>query len=177
MRKRQYSTECMISHKPEYMTGEPEFCRCRICGSVTVRHGSRKRKSGREESMGNCCGEPCERLHVQEGDGSEHEMDYCVFGGFSHNAVRVDIGGGLHPMEEEHCIEWMYLYTYQGGQMKYLSLSGESAAVFSLAGEDAYVFCNREVCKMGWGQCRFFCKKGHVAYAYCSRHGLHRIRF
>lgn len=107
----------------------------------------------------------------------EHQLDYTVFGGFQHNTIRVAVGEGTHPMNAGHHIEWIYLYTYQGGQMKYLPLKGPSSALFSLAEEDAYVYCDRPVCRMGWEHCQFQCKRGHIAYAYCNEHGLYRLAF
>ena len=206
-RRRVYSTGCMISHSPGYRTQEPEFYRCGICGAVQVRirsAGIRQPPEKKEQSMegtgqpaegtrqsmeepqkhgpettGTCCGKrleqlvPCTDQPVCE----EHKIGYCIFGGFEHNTIRVEVDEGHHPMSEEHRIEWIYLRTFQGGQMKYLGVKGESATLFAMANEDAYAFCGREVCHMGWEHCLFQCKRGHVAYAYCSKHGLFRYVF
>ena len=34
--------------------------------------------------------------------------------------VTIQVGSVLHPMTEEHLIEWVYLHTEQGGQRKCL---------------------------------------------------------
>lgn len=175
--KRVYPTQCMTSRRPEYRTGEPEFYRCGVCGAVEVKYRSFTTQG--EARPGTCCGRALVRLEscADEVLAAEHRLDYCIFGGFAHNAVRVEVSGGLHPMGEDHRIEWIYLRTFQGGQMKYLPPRGPSAALFAMAEEDAFVFCDREVCRMGWERCLFQCKRDHIAYAYCSRHGLFRLRF
>lgn len=170
----------MRSTAPPYRTSEPEFYRCAVCGTVNVRYRPLNDQMLVPAEVGNCCGQPLTELSacmdVRSCSG-EHEMKYCVFGGFAHNTVRVEVAEGLHPMNEEHYIEWIFLRTFQGGQMKYLPFKGESATLFSMANEDAYVFCDREVCRMGWEHCLFQCKRGYVAFAYCNQHGLLRLPF
>lgn len=192
-RRRVYSTACMMSHSPGYRTEEPEFYRCKVCGTVQVRicpagvlrqsreepEDSRENKDVFLENPGTCCGKKLEKL-VPCGDEEickEHAVKYCIFGGFEHNTIRVEVDEGHHPMSGEHRIEWLYLRVFQGGQMKYLGAKGEAAVLFSMANEDAYAFCGREVCRMGWEHCLFQCKRGHVAYVYCSAHGLFRYEF
>lgn len=175
--KRVYSTACMVSHRPEYRTEAPAFFRCPVCGAVTVVSRPAGGAAPGPEDGGRCCGQPMVLLKLGQGQEDAHRLDYCVFGGFAHNTIRVEVDGGYHPMTQDHHIQWIYLRTYQGGQLKYLPRPGESAALFSMAGEDAYSFCDREVCRMGWEHCLFQCKRGHVAYAYCNQHGLFRLAF
>lgn len=177
--KRVYPTQCTTSRRPEYRTGEPEFYRCGLCGAVEVKYPPLSGQAEGTFRPGTCCGRPLERLEPcgDEALWAEHRLDYCIFGGFAHNAVRVEVDGGLHPMRAGHRIEWLYLRTFQGGQMKYLPQRGPAAAVFAMAEEDAFVFCDREVCRMGWEHCLFQCKRDHMAYAYCDQHGLFRLRF
>lgn len=62
------------------------------------------------------------------------------------NKVKVTVGEVLHPMEEAHYIEWIYLETTKG--MKRVNLKpGESPiAFFALLEEEevlnAYAYCN-----------------------------------
>ena len=177
--KRVYPTGCMTSRRPPYRTEEPEFYRCPVCGAVSVCCRPAGAPQGEAAEPGRCCGRPMERLLPQDGstEGDEHRLEYCIFGGFSHNTIRIEVDRGCHPMTQDHHIEWIYLRTYQGGQMKYLPRPGEAAVLFSMASEDAYSFCDREVCRMGWEHCLFQCKRGHIAYAYCSQHGLYRLMF
>lgn len=178
-RRRVFSTECMISHSPGYQTEEPEFYRCKVCGTVNVRVRPAGTQQSAHGDVGTCCGKKLEKLVPCENEAvyGEHQIKYYIFGGFEHNTVRVDVSEGHHPMREEHHIEWIFLRTFQGGQMKYLRVKGEAATLFSMANEDAYAFCGREICRMGWEHCLFQCKRGHVAYAYCSEHGLFRYQF
>lgn len=60
--------------------------------------------------------------------------------------ITVSVGSMAHPMSEEHSIEWVYLETNQGGQLRKLRHSDEPKAVFALSeGEKAlaaYAYCN-----------------------------------
>lgn len=175
-RKRVYSTECMMSRLPPYRTQEPEFFRCPACGMVQVRLRPAGSLASSDEA-GSCCGQVLERLNLCKDTEllAEHPMDFCVFGGPAHNSIRIEVAEGVHPMGDDHHIEWIFLRTFQGGQMKYIPQKKASAAIFSMAEEDAFMFCGRDVCRMGWEHCAFQCKRGHAAYAYCSRHGLFQL--
>lgn len=174
----QYSTRCIISHRPPYRSGEPQFYRCCACGSVLVRLPRREGQRLPAPSVV-CCENPLAPLSAGEDPAvlEAHAMDYVVFGGYEHNAVQIRVASAAHPMTAEHHIEWIYFYTYQGGQLKYLPLFGSAKATFALAEEDAYAYCDRPVCNMGRGVCQYRCKRGNAAFAYCNVHGLHVIRF
>ena len=64
--------------------------------------------------------------------------------------VKVDVGSVVHPMSEEHFIEWVAIETAQGYQVKYLKAGDLPVCSFSLADGDTFV----------------------KAYAYCNLHGL-----
>ena len=63
--------------------------------------------------------------------------------------VKVTVGSVLHPMSEEHSIEWIYLQTDKGGQRKELSPTDAPEVTFALSDE-----------------------KPVAVYAYCNLHGL-----
>ncbi len=170
-----YSTRCRISHRPSYQTEEPAFYRCDTCGSLIVLNIPPNSQAAPPHIS--CCGKEMRRLAVCKDQEilKEHTMAFTVFGGFEKNAVRISVDGNLHPMRGAHRIEWMYLRTYQGGILKYLPEGTRSFANFALGDEDAYVYCDRDVCRMGREHCQFVCKRGNIAYAYCSRHGLMRL--
>jgi len=170
-----YKTNCRISHRPVYRTEEPVFFRCPVCGSVIVKHIPKDGIQSDNEIL--CCGTKMIKLELTQDPQlkKEHEMAFAVFGGFFKNTIRLTVDDGMHPMDDDHHIEWMYLRTYQGGQIKYLPLHRSSAAMFMMAEEDSYVYCNREVCRMGWEHCQFQCKRLNIGYAYCNKHGLFRI--
>lgn len=61
------------------------------------------------------------------------------------NTLTVQIGSVIHPMSEEHNIEWIYVETEKGGQMKHLKTTEEPKAVFSIVDDKAlkvYAYCN-----------------------------------
>lgn len=65
------------------------------------------------------------------------------------DTVKVQVGSAVHPMLEEHHIEWIYLELENGGSRKALSPGEAPEAVFHTAGV-----------------------KPVAVYAYCNLHGL-----
>lgn len=173
-----YNTRCLISHRPGFMTGEPLFYRCPECGEIIIAN-SRQNEHGSEKGYPkiSCCGRQHNPLEICTDPKlcADHPMNFVIFGGYERNSARIEVEGGFHPMDEDHRIEWIYMRTFQGGQLKILPPSSRSFANFSFADYDAFVYCDREICKMGREHCQFLCKRGMVAYAYCSKHGLFRM--
>ena len=64
--------------------------------------------------------------------------------------VKVTVGSTLHPMEEAHYIEWIYLETSNGIKRVKLRPGEEPIASFALLEEETVI----------------------SAYAYCNLHGL-----
>ena len=95
-----------------------------------------------------CCGEKMAEV-VPNSTGAATEKHLPLIN-VKCKTVTVTVGEVLHPMADEHSIEWVYLETTNGGQLK--KLDGEPVAVFKLDTEKA-------VC----------------AYAYCNLHGLWKI--
>lgn len=102
-----------------------------------------------EEICGNsgdftCCGTKLDKLHANTSDGA-HEKHLPVVKQDG-NRITVKVGDILHPMTEEHSIEWIYLQTEHGSQRINLSATGEPAATFLLSDGDraiaAYAYCN-----------------------------------
>ena len=108
----------MMSRRPPYRTEEPEFYRCAICGGIVIKNRPAGAGTASVSEAGVCCGHQLTRLEAQPPD-TAHAMRFCIFGGFEHNTVRVDVQEGWHPMGSSHAIEWMYLHTFQGGQLVY----------------------------------------------------------
>ena len=67
------------------------------------------------------------------------------------NIAKVTVGSTLHPMEEAHYIEWIYLETSIGIKRVKLNPKEEPIASFALLEEETVV----------------------SAYAYCNLHGLY----
>ena len=168
--ERSYSTACMASRRPVMHSQCPVFFRCARCGAVSASYGAGA------EGVPCRCGEVQKRLSFSSGEeGGDHGLSYVVFGGMEHNAIRVVVDMGAHPMTKEHGIGWIALFTYEGLQMKFLGGSRTSSVTFALAGEDAYSFCNRQICRMGREHCQFKCKRGWQIYGWCTVHGLYRL--
>ena len=61
------------------------------------------------------------------------------------NIVTIEVGSVIHPMVEEHYIEWIYLKTQNGGQVKILKPGDQPKAVFALVDDkaiSAFAYCN-----------------------------------
>ena len=94
-----------------------------------------------------CCGQKMTKLEagVVEASREKHIPEVKVDG----NVVSVIVGSVVHPMSEEHSIEWIYLETDKGGQRKCLKPGEAPEAKFIIADE-----------------------KPVAVYAYCNLHGL-----
>jgi superoxide reductase len=94
-----------------------------------------------------CCGEAMSELvpNTVEASKEKHLPAVTVSG----DAVSVQVGSVLHPMEAEHLISFIYLETSRGGQRKSLSTGEEPKQTFMLSDD-----------------------KPVAVYAYCNLHGL-----
>jgi len=113
------------------------FFICRHCGNIIAY----VKESGVKVV---CCGEPMQELIPGTTDASleKHVPVITVEG----NIVTVTVGSAIHPMTNEHYIEWISLETEQGNQRKELKPGETPTAVFALADGDrpvaAYEHCN-----------------------------------
>lgn len=90
-----------------------------------------------------CCGENMQELVANSTDaaGEKHVPVVSVDG----NTISITVGSVAHPMADEHYIEWIYLETEKGGQIKHLKPGEEPRASFVLENDEpvgAYAFCN-----------------------------------
>lgn len=95
-----------------------------------------------------CCGTKMKEMIPGTTDASleKHVPTYEVKDG----KVYVNVGSVMHPMTEEHHIEWVCLQTKSGNQIKALEKTGEPKICFSI--------CNGD--------------EVEAVYAYCNLHGL-----
>ena len=113
-----------------------KFYICRHCGNLIVKiHDAGVPVS--------CCGEKMEELipNTVEASGEKHKPVVSVENGI----VRVSVGSVAHPMVPEHSIEWVFVETENGGQLKRLNPGSEPEVKFLLDGEKAvavYAYCN-----------------------------------
>ena len=114
-----------------------KFYRCNHCGNIIVKVHDAKVPVV-------CCGEKMVELVPGVVDASleKHIPQYVV----EEDLVSVTVGSTLHPMLEEHHIEWICLVTNLGYQIKHLVPGGEPKASFKLLeGEEVleiYEYCN-----------------------------------
>lgn len=113
-----------------------KFYICRHCGNLIVKiHDAGVPVS--------CCGEKMEELipNTVEASGEKHKPVVSVENGI----VRVSVGSVAHPMVPEHSIEWVFVETESGGQLKRLNPGSEPEVKFLLGDEKAvavYAYCN-----------------------------------
>lgn len=91
-----------------------------------------------------CCGEKMAELVPNMTDAAtEKHVPVIKVDGTS---VTVTIGSTLHPMTEEHLIQWVYLETEEGGQRKNLKAGDKPELTFAITPSDrvkaAYAYCN-----------------------------------
>lgn len=90
-----------------------------------------------------CCGEEMQQLTPNTSDGAteKHVPDISV----KERLVHVVIGSVPHPMTQEHHIDFIYLQTAHGGQMKRIALDNEASVMFAVLNDEpvaAYAYCN-----------------------------------
>ena len=90
-----------------------------------------------------CCGQPMTKLEAGtvEASREKHIPEVSVDG----DRVTVKVGSVLHPMTEDHLIEWVYIRTDRGGQRKSFAAGDEPVVTFALADEkplEVYAYCN-----------------------------------
>lgn len=117
-----------------------KFYICRHCGNLIV-----KIHDAGVPVM--CCGQKMEELipNTVDASGEKHLPVVSVENGI----VTVAVGSVAHPMVPEHSIEWIFVETETGGQLKRLN-PGDAPELKFWLGDD----------------------KAVAVYAYCNLHGL-----
>lgn len=90
-----------------------------------------------------CCGQKMEELtpNTVDASGEKHVPVVTIEG----NTVKVAVGSVAHPMVPEHFIQWIYLETAKGGQIKKLNPEEAPEATFTLIDDSVvavYEYCN-----------------------------------
>ena len=113
-----------------------EIYKCDVCGNIVeMVHG------GAGELV--CCGEPMQRLDEQTADSAVEKHVPAVEkidGGF-----KVTVGSTLHPMTDEHWIEWIEIVADGQDYRQYLNPGDQPAAVFPIQAKSvtAREHCNK----------------------------------
>lgn len=94
-----------------------------------------------------CCGEKMKELvpNTVEASGEKH----LPVAELSGSRLTVTVGAVEHPMADVHYIQWVFVETENGGQIRYLNPGQAPSTVFELGSE-----------------------KPVAVYAYCNLHGL-----
>lgn len=118
------------------MRKDPKFYICKHCGNLVTFI----KESGAHLT---CCGELMTEIEPNTVDAAlEKHVPVVTVDG---NTVTVEVGSVEHPMVPEHFIQWIYLVTDKGFQIKYLEPSEKPKAIFKLNDEKAiaaYEYCN-----------------------------------
>lgn len=121
------------------MTEEKQVCRCNICGNmVEVLH------LGVGKLI--CCENEMQLLKEKnEGVGPEKHVPIVEQ---TKDGIKVKIGEISHPMEENHCIEWVELVTDKGIYRKVFKPGDNPEAEFKINIEDVNEVSAREYCSI-----------------------------
>lgn len=120
------------------MKAPVSFYRCEICGNMV---GLMKKGGGQLV----CCGKPMTELKANTTEASTEK--HIPVAARKDGKIFVEVGSVLHPMTQEHYIEWIAVVSENGTERISLSPSDEPKAVF----------CDKENAEV---------------YAYCNLHGL-----
>lgn len=112
------------------------FFKCDSCGNilVMVHEGGGPLK---------CCGKDMNELKANTEEASTEKHLPVI--DISTDKVTVSVGSVPHPMEKAHHIEFVYLETKRGGQLKFFKLEETPTITFALLEDEliaAYEYCN-----------------------------------
>lgn len=99
------------------------------------------------------------------GESTRYTLRYSIVGGKDHHCFDVWVEGAE---ADKHDIEWIYIRSVMGGQIKMIKPERDAHVLFAMAEDDAYMFCTNDPCIM----CSFGCKLGFEFYAYSKSEGL-----
>lgn len=99
---------------------------------------------GQKEALQSCAQKEFTFLDSSKSEGAgEKHLPEVVQNG---QRITVKVGSVLHPMTQEHSIQWIFLETRRGGQFMKLSPTEEPVAEFEVSQGDeavaAYAYCN-----------------------------------
>ena len=119
------------------MAKRHEIYKCDLCGNIVeVLDG------GKGQLV--CCGEPMKLLEEQTADWKNEKHVPVVEK--EENKVKVVVGSTLHPMVEDHWIEWIEVIADGKVQRKYLNPGDEPKAKFKVKNAENIIvreYCNK----------------------------------
>ena len=116
--------------------GKAKFFKCKYCGNVIEKH-----HVGRGEI--DCCGADMQELVPNTVDAGREKHIPVVE--INDGIVKVRVGSIEHPMDSNHWIEWIYLETDHGSQIKHLDPGAAPEVEFAFGKEvplAVYAYCN-----------------------------------
>lgn len=113
-----------------------KFFRCEVCGNIVglVNEGG---------GTLTCCGQPMKLLEPNTKDAAleKHVPAYKLDG----STLTVTVGEVLHPMTQEHYIQWIAVYQNKHMQRTELTPDGKPEAVFTIDADEPFTvfeYCN-----------------------------------
>ncbi len=121
------------------MTDERQVYRCNICGNmIEVLHIG--------TGIVTCCNQPMELLDEKTGDlGPEKHIPIIEE---TENGIKVNVGEIPHPMEDNHCIEWIEIIANDKVYRKVLKPDEKPEAEFNIKLENIDEIQAREYCSI-----------------------------
>lgn len=119
------------------MTEKLQVYKCEICGNIVeVLH------TGAGALV--CCGQPMKLLTEQTADW-KNEKHVPVIEKLDDGKIKVTVGSTLHPMVNDHYIEWIEVIADEKAYRKFLKPGDEPSAKFKVKGEKiiAREYCNK----------------------------------
>ena len=153
---------CKLPRKPWIKHAMLQFWHCKSCARLLHEYISEDHPADSRATSSlapTCCGQPMQLLLPQSPQGTANslDIDYEIVGGLNNNAIRArwNTATATPPV-------WIALQTYTGVYLKHVSSKKLPPVVFPLSDEDAYAYCDKNVCE----QCLYCCKKGCTIYLY-----------
>lgn len=116
------------------MATKLQICKCMVCGNIVeVLHG------GAGELV--CCGQPMTNLSEQTADAATEKHVPVIEK--TDGGIMVKVGSVLHPMTEEHYIEWIEIIADDKAYRQFLNPGDGPQATFKI---DADSVTAREHC-------------------------------
>lgn len=119
-----------------------------------------------EEQMASALGDDWKVVEPKmPGESQRYNIKYSIVGGQNNHCFDVWVEGAEAG---QHDIEWIYIRSVTGGQLKIIKPDKDAHVLFAMAEDDAYMFCTNDPCLL----CSFGCKLGFEFYVYSRSEGL-----
>jgi superoxide reductase len=118
-----------------------QFFECKKCGTIVglVHEG---------KCLPSCCDEPMEEMLAHEAD-EEGQEKHVPLVHEEDGKVYVKVGSTLHPMDQDHYIDWIYLLTDKGAQRKVLHPGVSPEVIFYISDDEVVLDVEAHCTKHG----------------------------